>query len=332
MRRDGSGADTLASPPRPPGAHLTESSPTAPRSLARFPWLSIAAALVTIAMKTVAWRLTGSVGLLSDAVESLVNLAAAMTALWMLTLAVRPADEEHNYGHAKAEYFASGVEGALILVAAVAIAWTAVRRLLNPQPIEQAGIGLAISTGASLVNLGVSRVLFRAGRRYHSIALEADAHHLMTDVWTSAGVLCGIGLVALTGWIWLDPVVALLVAANIVWAGVQLVRRSALGLLDTALPDGEQAALRGVLDRHAGAEVQFHAVRTRQAGARRFVSMHVLVPDAWTVAAGHLLLERIEGEIREAIPNVTVFTHLEPLGDPASFQDQGLDRAPPGTP
>jgi cation diffusion facilitator family transporter len=306
-------------------------------SLARFAWLSIAAALVTIAMKTAAWMLTGSVGLLSDAAESVVNLVAALTALWMLTLAVRPPDEEHPYGHAKAEYFASGVEGALILVAALAIAWTAVDRLLHLRPIEQAGLGLAISTGASLVNLAVARILFRVARRHRSIALEADAHHLMTDVWTSAGVLAGIGVVAMTGWLWLDPVVALGVAVNIVWAGVRLLHRSAQGLLDSALPPAEQEAVQAVLARFAGPEVRFHAVRTRQAGARSFVSMHVLVPGDWTVGDGHRLAEEVEREVRAAIPQVTVFTHLESLDDPASFLDEGLDRpdggpAPPGTP
>ena len=295
-------------------------------SLARFAWVSIAAAVATIAMKTAAWLLTGSVGLLSDAAESVVNLAAALTALWMLTLAVRPPDEEHPYGHAKAEYFASGVEGGLILVAAVAIAWTAVGRLLHPRPIAQVGLGLAVSTGASLVNLVVARVLFRAGRQYRSIALEADARHLMTDVWTSAGVLVGIGVVALTGWQWLDPVVALGVAANIVWTGVRLVHRSAQGLLDTALPAEQQEALQAVLARFAGPEVRFHAVRTRQAGARSFVSMHVLVPGDWTVGNGHRLAEEVEREVRAALPQVTVFTHLESLDDPASFLDEGLDR------
>ena len=295
-------------------------------SLARFAWVSIAAAVATIAMKTAAWLLTGSVGLLSDAAESVVNLAAALTALWMLTLAVRPPDEEHPYGHAKAEYFASGVEGGLILVAAVAIAWTAVGRLLHPRPIAQVGLGLAVSTGASLVNLAVARVLFRAGRQYRSIALEADARHLMTDVWTSAGVLVGIGVVALTGWQWLDPVVALGVAANIVWTGVRLVHRSAQGLLDTALPAAQQEALQAVLARFAGPEVRFHAVRTRQAGARSFVSMHVLVPGDWTVGNGHRLAEEVEREVRAVLPQVTVFTHLESLDDPASFLDEGLDR------
>jgi cation diffusion facilitator family transporter len=302
-------------------------------SLARFAWLSIAAAVVTIVMKTVAWRLTGSVGLLSDAAESVVNLVAAITTLGMLTVAARPPDEEHAYGHDKAEYFASGVEGALILVAALAIAWSAVNRLLHPAPLEQVGVGLLVSTGASIVNLVVSRVLFRAGKKHHSIALEADAHHLMTDVWTSVGVLTGIGVVALTGWDTLDPIVAIGVALNITWAGVKLIRRSALGLLDTSLPTDEQAAVLKVLDSHRGPEVQFHALRTRQAASRRFVSVHVLVPGSWNVARGHALLEQIEHEVRQVIPNANVLTHLEALEDPTSYADEGLDRAaPPAVP
>ncbi len=298
-----------------------------PPSLTRFAWLSIAAAIATIGLKWAAYVLTGSVGLLSDAAESVVNLVAAATTLGMLSVAARPPDEEHAYGHTKAEYFASGVEGALILVAAAAIAWTAVDRLLHPKAIEQLGVGLLVSTGASLVNLVVARVLFAAGRRHHSIALEADAHHLMTDVWTSVGVLLGIGLVALTGWTVLDPVVALLVAANIVFSGVKLVRRSMLGLLDTALPPEELTALQGVLDRHAGPEVQFHAVRTRQAAARRFVSMHLLVPGAWPVQRGHELAERVEADVRAVLHGATVFTHLEAIEDPASYADESLDRA-----
>jgi cation diffusion facilitator family transporter len=306
----------------------TSSSP----GLGRFAWLSIAAAVVTIGLKMTAWRLTGSVGLLSDALESLVNLVAAIMTLMMLTVAARPPDEDHAFGHSKAEYFASGTEGALILLAAVAIGWTAVHRFLAPQPIEQAGLGVVVSTAASLVNLGVSRVLMRAGRRYHSIALEADAHHLMTDVWTSAGVLAGIGLVALTGWQRLDPIIALLVACQIVWTGIQLLRRSAMGLLDAALSPAEQEAVRAVLARHEGPALQFHALRTRQAASRRFVSMHVLVPGDWTVRRGHELLEQIEQEIRAVVPNTTVLTHLEALEDPASWQDLELDRAvdPPG--
>ena len=303
-------------------------SPPVRPSLARFAWLSIAAAVVTIGLKTTAWALTGSVGLLSDAAESVVNLVAAVTTLGMLTIAARPPDADHAYGHDKAEYFASGVEGGLIIVAAVAIAWSAANRLLHPAPIEKLGLGLLISTGASLVNLAVARVLYRAGRKHRSIALEADAHHLMTDVWTSAGVLAGIGIVALTGWDRLDPIVAVAVAVNITWAGGKLVHRSALGLLDTALPADEQGAVQRVLDSHRGPEVQFHALRTRQAASRRFVSVHVLVPGAWSVSRGHGLLEQIEDEIRQALPSSTVLTHLEAIEDPASYADEMLDRAP----
>lgn len=298
-------------------------------SLTRFAWLSISAAVVTIGLKTAAWRLTGSVGLLSDALESLVNLAAAVMTLLMLGLAARPADDEHAYGYTKAEYFASGVEGALILLAAVGIAWAAVPRLLAPAPLEEAGLGLAISAAASLVNLGVGRVMLAAGRRHGSIALEADGHHLMTDVWTSAGVIAGVGAVALTGWQRLDPIIALVVAANIVWTGVKIVRRSALGLLDRALDPAELAAVTRVLDAHAARGVQFHAVRTRQAGSRRFVTFHVLVPGGWSVSQGHDLVELIEAEVRAAVPNVNVLTHLEPVEDPASFEDVGLDRRRP---
>jgi cation diffusion facilitator family transporter len=304
-----------------PEIHRTEQP-----SLTRFAWLSIAVAVLTIGLKGAAYWLTGSVGLLSDALESLVNLVAAIMALAMLWLAAQPADEEHAYGHSKAEYFSSGVEGALILLAAASIGWTAWGRLLDPQPIEQVGLGLAVSIAASILNFIVARILLGAGRRYHSITLEADARHLMADVWTSAGVLIGISAVVLTGWERLDPIIALVVAANIIWTGVQLVRRSALGLLDTALPEEELSAIRQVLDRYSQPPVQFHALRTRQAGVRRFVSMHVLVPGSWTVHQGHMLLEQIERDIRAALPPVTVFTHLESLDDPSSWQDTTLDR------
>lgn len=296
-----------------------------PSSLRRYAWLSIAAAVATIGLKATAYFLTDSVGLLSDALESLVNLAAAILMLWIVGVAARPPDEDHAYGHTKAEYFAGGAEGALIVLAAGGIGWTAVDRLLSPRPLEQLGLGLAISVVASAINLGVALILLRAARRHRSIALEADGQHLMTDVWTSAGVLAGIGLVALTGWESLDPIVAILVAINILWTGYQLVRRSALGLLDTALSEGEQARLKAILDRHTGPELQFHAVRTRQAGSRQFISMHVLVPGAWSVRRGHDLLEVIEAEIRAALPGTTIETHLEPLEDPASFLDTGLD-------
>jgi len=298
-------------------------------NLTRFAWLSIAAALVTIALKTVAYLLTGSVGLLSDAMESIVNLIGAVMALSMLTVAARPADEDHAFGHSKAEYFSSGVEGSLILVAAVSIAIAAVPRLLAPRPLEQVGVGLAVSVAASLVNLGVALVLMRASKAHHSITLEANAHHLLTDVWTSVGVILGVGAVAMTGWLRLDPLLAIGVAANIVWTGTRIVRKSILGLMDVSLPPEELQAVKRALDSHLVEGMQYHALRTRQSGARRFVELHVLVPGMWTVHRGHQLLENIEARIREAVPNVTVSTHLESLDDPASWDDQSLDR-PPG--
>lgn len=301
-----------------------------PKSLRRFVYLSIAAAVLTIGLKAGAYLITGSVGLLSDALESLVNLAAALMALAMITVAERPPDDDHAFGHSKAEYFSSGVEGALIVVAAVSIAWSAVVRLLHPQPLENIGLGLLISVIASAINFGVAMVLLRAARRYHSITLEADAHHLMTDVWTSVGVVVGVAAVGVTGWLALDSLVALAVAANIVWTGYNLIRRSALGLLDTAIPAKERSQVDAVLAGYAGSGVKFHSVRTRQAGQRRFISMHVLVPGDWTVQHGHELLEVIEGELRSRFDSpTTVFTHLEPLEDPASMDDIGIDREVP---
>lgn len=294
--------------------------------LTRYAWLSIAAAMATITLKGIAYFVTGSVGLLSDALESLVNLAGAGLALGMLTLAAAPPDEEHAYGHSKAEYFSSGVEGALILLAALSIAAAAAFRLLNPRPLEAIGLGLAVSILASIINFAVAWVLLRAGRRHNSVSLEADAQHLMTDVWTSIGVLAAVGLVAITGWTILDPIIALLVAVNITRTGIGIVRKSALGLLDTALPAPELARLKDILAEYEKQGIQFHAVRTRQSGARRFISMHVLVPGSWTVQKGHSLLERIEADMRAAFENVTAFTHLESLQDKASFEDQSLDR------
>jgi cation diffusion facilitator family transporter len=294
-------------------------------SLTRFAWLSIAAALVTIGLKGAAYAITGSVGLLSDAIESVVNLVGGFMALAMLTIAARPADEDHAYGHGKAEYFSSGLEGGLILVAAVGIGVAAVRRLLTPQPLEALGVGLALSLVAALINLGVALGLLRVGRRHNSITLEANAHHLLTDVWTSVGVLLGVGLVALTQWMWLDSMVALGVAANIVWTGTRIMRRSILGLMDTALSAADMARVREVLRRYESTGVQFHAVRSRQSGARKFVSTHVLVPGNWTVHRGHELLDQIEAEIRLALQDAVVFTHLESLDDPASWDDETLD-------
>lgn len=296
------------------------------QKLTRYAWLSVAAAIATIGLKGGAYVLTDSVGLLSDALESVVNLVAAVVALRALAVASRPADEEHAYGHTKAEYFSSGFEGALVLVAAVVIGATAIDRLLSPVALQRVGLGLAVSAAASVINLLVARVLFRAARAHDSIALEADAHHLMTDVWTSVAVLAAVGLVGVTGWGILDPIVALLVAANVTRVGFGLVRRSMLGLLDTALPPNVQVEIQRVLARHEEDGIQFHALRTRRSGARRFMSVHVLVPGEWSVQRGHDLLERIEAEIRSAVPRLTVFTHLEPVEDPVAWHDTALER------
>ena len=306
---------------------IAKSNPNDRLFLTKFAWLSIGAAILTIALKTTAYILTGSVGLLSDALESIVNLVGAVMALAMLTIAARPADEDHAYGHTKAEYFSSGVEGTLILIAAISIIATSIPRLITPKPLEQVGLGLGVSVAASLANLIVALILLRASKKYNSITLEANAHHLMTDVWTSVGVLAGVGLVVLTGWERLDPIVAFIVAGNIIWSGFRIVRMSALGLMDTALVVEEQNLVKSVLNSYAKNEVEYHALRTRQSGARRFVSVHILVPGKWTVQRGHRLLESIEADIRKVLPNVTVFTHLESLNDPASWDDTSLDRA-----
>lgn len=291
--------------------------------------LSVGAAVVTISLKFGAYLLTGSIGFFSDAAESVVNLFAAGAAFWALTVAARPADEEHAYGHGKVEYFASGLESALIIAAAAFIGFTAFGRLLDPQPLEQVPLGLALVLIAAAINGGVAVVILRAGRRLRSITLEADARHLLADVWTSLGVVVGVGAAQITGLLVLDPLIALLVAANIVWTGIRLLRDTAGGLLDEALPDGDQEKIRGVLTEYEnGGNVHFHALRTRQSGQRRFVSMHVLVPGEWSVQKGHDLAEDIEKDLREALPGSTVFIHIEPTEDPASFEDVGLDRRP----
>jgi len=295
--------------------------------LERLAWLSVGAAVATITLKALAWWLTGSVGLLSDALESLVNLAAALLALSMLRLAASPPDAEHQYGFSKAEYFSAGIEGALIVLAAGGIVWASVPRLMAPQPLEMPLAGLTLTVVASVINFAVAMVLIRAGRQHHSITLEADGRHLMTDVWTSAGVIAGVGLVYATGWLRLDPLVAMAVAAYILWTGFGLVRRSVRGLLDQAISTGEQKEVTKLFKEYSRRYgVSFHALRTRQAGARRFVSFHLLVPDAWSVAQAHQLSEEIESRIRSMVPNAGVFTHIEPISDPASYDDEGLDR------
>ena len=297
-------------------------------SLARYAWLSIAAAVATILLKGLAWKLTDSVGLLSDAIESFVNLAGALMALGMLTLAAMPADDGHAHGHTKAEYFSSAFEGFLILVAAVWIAVEAIGRLLDPRPVQLGAIGLGVAALATIVNFLTARILLRVGRESRSITLEADARHLFTDVWTSVGVIVGVALVWVTGWLWLDPTIALLVAANILWTGWHLMRRSAAGLMDASLPPSELARIEDVLTSYREQGLEFHALRTRQAGTRAFVTLHVLVPGAWTVQQAHDWSERIEADLREAVPGAHVTTHLEPSEDPVSHLDQDLDRPP----
>ncbi len=296
-------------------------------SLTRFAWLSIAAAIATITLKSLAYILTGSVGLLSDALESLINLAGAVMALAMLRIAIRPADDDHNFGHSKAEYFSSGTEGILIIIAAVLIIITAIERLFEPRPLDQISTGMAVSLSASVINLVVSLILRKAGRKYRSITLEADAKHLMTDVWTSAGVLIGIAAVALTGINRIDPIVALFVAANIIFTGIGILKKSIAGLMDKALDADEYKKILDVLHNHTQKDVHFHAVRTRQAGAWQFVSFHVLVPGSWTVAKGHELLEEIEADLTAVLPNLTVITHLEPIEDPVSYEDIELKQS-----
>jgi cation diffusion facilitator family transporter len=296
-------------------------------ALTRYAWLSIGAALGTITLKTVSYFLTGSVGLLSDAIESLVNLVGAVMALLMLTIAARPADDSHVYGHSKAEYFASLVEGTLILGAAAWIIAAAINRLLHPQELQDLGIGLVVSAIASLINFVVARILMSQGRKQNSITLEADAQHLMTDVWTSAGVMAGVAVAGLTGWTVIDPILAIVVALNILWAGFQLIRRSVQGLMDAALPEEEQKAIEDVMKIYREKGVHFHALRTRQAAARRFISVHMLVPGNWTVHDAHHIAEDFEADIRAALGGVvTVFTHLEPVEDEISMDDIYLDR------
>jgi cation diffusion facilitator family transporter len=295
-------------------------------STRRYAVLSIVAAVLTIGLKLGAYLLTGSVGLFSDAAESVVNLVAAVAALWALLYASRPPDEEHAFGHDKAEYFSSGLESALILIAAVWIGITAWDRLMDPQPLHNVGIGLSITLIAAAINGGVALVILRAGRRLRSITLQADAQHLLTDVWTSLGVVLGIATVQLTGWLVLDPLIGLLVTANILWTGVRLLRDTAQGLLDRALPPEDREVIARVLSRYEEKGIKFHALRTRASGPRRFISMHVLVPGEWTVQQGHDLSEQIERDLAEALPQSTFFIHIEPSEDPASFADQNLDR------
>lgn len=299
---------------------------TRPPSLVRYAMLSIGAAVLTILLKGTAYFLTGSVGLLSDALESTINLAAAVVALVALRLVERPPDDEFAFGYSKVEYFAGGFEGGMIVLAAVGIVISAAPRLLHPAPLEQLGLGLAISTLASVINLVVAQVMMRAARRANSITLEADARHLMTDVWTTAGVLVGIALVWLTGVTRLDPIIAMLVAVNIIVTGYGLLKRSFRGLMDVAIPSEDFARVKQILDQYRQNGVGYHALRSRQAAARKFLVVHLLVPGDWSISRGHALADRFENEVRAALPEANIVTHIEPAGDPLSLQDADLDR------
>jgi cation diffusion facilitator family transporter len=294
--------------------------------LTRYAWLSVLTALVIIALKVTAYLVTGSIGFLSDALESGANIVAAVITLVALIVAARPPDREHAFGHSKAEYLSSGAEGTLILVAAVVIAVQAIQRLLAPQPLEQVGLGVVVSAVAAAANFAVAQVLLRAGKRHRSAALTADAHHLLTDVWTSLGVILAVALVGLTGWLWLDPVIGLLVALQIIYTGLKLIRGAMNGLMDAALPADEVASVVTILDSYEPQGVTYHALRTRQAGAQRFVSFHLLVPGSWSVQQGHELIEEIERDIRGQLEPVNVTSHIEPREDPVSLEDDALFR------
>ena len=292
--------------------------------LSRYAWLSIVAAIITIALKSYAYQVTGSVGLLSDAAESLVNLAAAIVALIMISFAAKPADAGHPFGHGKAEYFASGFEGALVLMTAVCIGWAAWGRLSDLAPIQSVDVGVIVSSVAAVLNFFVAVVLLRVGRRYGSIALEADGKHLMSDVWTTVAIIVTLIAIQQTGWLWLDPAIAFLAALQIVWSGTTLIQRSVSGLLDAAVPEKELVLIKSILNRYRKDGIEFHDLRTRAAGTYRFVTVHVLVPGEWSVQKGHDLSEELETEIRAAIHNVVILTHLEPIEDEASFKHETL--------
>ena len=294
-------------------------------SLTKYAWLSVGAAALTFLIKLAAAYVSGSVGLLSDALEAVVNLAAATVALSVLKIVEQPPDEMHQYGHDKAEYFSSGIESTLIVVASLSILYTAVRSLLDPQPLEQAGLGLALAIVASVINLLVGQLLIRAGKNNDSITLEANGRHLMSDVWTSVGVVAGVTLAVATGQQWLDPLIAIVVGLKIGWEGIHVFRRSISGLMDAAIVPDEREAVKAILDDVRTEGIEWHALRTRQSGSRRFVDVHLLVPGDWSVQASHDLAEHVETQIREQINYSTVMVHVEPFEDERSWQDQTLD-------
>jgi cation diffusion facilitator family transporter len=295
---------------------------SAPVNLLKFAYLSIVTGFVVFGMKIGAYLATGSVGLLSDALESIVNIVAAIVALFALRTAMKPADNVHHFGRGKAEYFSASIEGFMILLAALVIVFTAVERIISPRPLEAVGWGLTISSLASLLNGAVAVILIRAGKKHRSPVLDADGKHLLTDVWTSVGVVIGVGLVVVTKWERLDGIVAMAVGLNIIITGVNLLRSSTAGLMDKALSDEDHQKIVEVLTKHESEIVKFHALQTREAGRQRFVSMHVLVPGDWSIQKGHDLSEIIEAEIKAHLENTTVSTHVEPIEDERSWADE----------
>lgn len=302
-------------------ASLAHTNSTRSLNLARFAWISIAASVLTMALKFGAFLLTGSVSLLSDALESIVNLIAAIVALIALKIADRPADERYTFGRSKAEYFSAGIEGAMVFVAAAAIIFSAIQRIIQPAPIDNVGIGLLVSVIATLINGATGLILLRTGRTHSSPTLIADGKHLLTDVITTIGVIIGVLLVTATNWILLDPIVAILVALNIIWIGIGLIRSAMAGLLDAALPDEENEQIITVLRTFMSDTATFHGLQTRQSGRVRFVRVDVQVPGSWTVAEGHSFGEEIEAAIRNQLPETRVTVHVEPIEDPSSYED-----------
>ncbi|MFM2309374.1 MAG: hypothetical protein RLY87_1495 [Chloroflexota bacterium] len=294
--------------------------------LRRYAWISLFVAFVVIFLKIAAYYLTGSVSLLSDALESVVNVLGASATMWALAVSELPPDDDHAHGHDKAEYFSSGFEGALVLVAAVVIIVTSLQRFIEPQPIDASPIGIAIALGTSVINYVLARWLLRAAKQHDSTALEADAHHIMSDVVTSIAVSGGLVLAVITSISWFDPLFALFVGLNIIRTGWDLVKRSADGLLDASLLPVDHDRVMAIITKYRGDTIDFHAIRTRRSGSRKFVTFHVLVPGDWSVQRGHELLEAIEIELTHAIPNLHVTTHLEPNDDPSSFHDIDLHR------
>lgn len=290
-------------------------------ALSSYVYISIIAAILTIGLKFLAYTLTNSVGLLSDALESVVNLVAACIALWALKLAEKPPDDNHIFGHTKAEYFSSIIEGGLIFVASLSIGYAAISRLMSPEPVEKIGLGIIVASLASLINLGVGLFLLKIGKKYDSITLRADAHHLFTDVWTTAGVIVGVGLVAVTKLQILDPIIAILIAANILYTGFMIVKQSAMGFLDTQIPLDERKKIIDILNKYKSYNVDYHAFRTRISGTHKFLTLHLLIPHKWTIQKGHDISEKIESEIRKAVPNLNITTHMEPVEDPKSNDD-----------